>query len=190
MPHGLFRRRTNGTRRPTISRPLQGGDSDGYWTIQCGLTALLISDQPPGATPDNTRVGNFYRDDGIANGYNDGYAVTGSPNYSISQNYLTDVGAYTSSPSYYGTFDQGGNLYEWNEAQINGRARGSRGGSWEVIIFDVNELSAGNRSNVPPPTSEVEYLGFRVATIFVPEPASVVLLLAGLVGFISKHCRR
>jgi hypothetical protein len=74
------------------------------------------SDQPPGATPDNTRVGNFHKNDGLANGYDDGYAATGSTSCpTIGQNCLTDVGAYNSSPSYYGTFDQGGNVREWNE---------------------------------------------------------------------------
>ncbi len=29
---------------------------------------------------------------------------------------LTPVGAYTTSTSYYGTFDQGGLLWEWTEA--------------------------------------------------------------------------
>ena len=92
--------------------------------------SVPYSDQPPGATPDNTRVGNFYQNDGSANGYDDGYAVTGSTSYSSSQNYLTDVGAYTSSPSYYGTFDQGGNVFEWNEALISG---GVSGRAWGFV---------------------------------------------------------
>jgi len=33
---------------------------------------------------------------------------------------MTDVGAYTSSDSPYGTFDQGGNVWEWNEAILGG----------------------------------------------------------------------
>ena len=41
---------------------------------------------------------------------------------------LTDVGAYTGSPSAYGTFDQGGNAWEWTEA-ISGTRRGFRGGA-------------------------------------------------------------
>ncbi len=109
--------------------------------------SLAYSDQPPGATPDNTRVGNFYRDDGLANGYDDGFAVTGSTSYSSSQNYLTDVGAYTWSPSFYGTFDQGGNVWEWNEAVISGSGRGLRGGSWN---FDADYLPASFRNNNNP----------------------------------------
>ena len=44
-------------------------------------------------------------------------------------NALTDVGAYRLSVSPYGTFDQGGNVYEWTE-QKNGEDRGLRGGNW------------------------------------------------------------
>src|SRR3954465_14137793 len=89
----------------------KGGDSDGYWAYPMKTNNTPYSDQPPGATPDNTRVANFYQDDVAANGYNDGYATSGSTTYSISQDYLTDVGAYASSPSYYGTYDQGGNVF-------------------------------------------------------------------------------
>ena len=78
----------------------QGGDSDSYWAYPMRTNSVPYSDQPPGATPDNTRVGNFLNDDVLANGYDDGYAVTGSTSYSSTQNYLTDVGAYASSPSF------------------------------------------------------------------------------------------
>ena len=80
----------------------KGGDADGYWAFPMKTNSNAFSDQPPGATPDNTRVGNFTQYDSLANGYNDGYAVTGSTNLSNSQNYLTDAGAYSASPSYYG----------------------------------------------------------------------------------------
>ena len=86
----------------------QGGDSDNYWLYPMRTNAVPFSDQPPGATPDNTRVGNFYQDDSVANGYDDGYAVSGSTTLSSTQDYLTNVGAYASSASFYGTFDQGG----------------------------------------------------------------------------------
>ena len=42
--------------------------------------------------------------------------------------YMTDVGAYTSAPSPYGTFDQGGNVREWNETPVPNN-REPRGGS-------------------------------------------------------------
>jgi formylglycine-generating enzyme len=39
------------------------------------------------------------------------------------------VGSYGSDASYYGTFDQGGNLAEWNDA-ITGSNRELRGDAW------------------------------------------------------------
>jgi hypothetical protein len=103
--------------RAPIRDSYHRGDSDGYWAYPMRTNSVPYSDQPPGATPGNTRVGNFYKDDGFANGYDDGYAVTGSLGLSLTQNYLTDVGAYSSSSSFYGTFDQGGNVREWNETR-------------------------------------------------------------------------
>jgi formylglycine-generating enzyme len=133
------------------------------------------SDEPPGASPDSSRVGNFYKYDDVANGYDDGYAVTGSPMLSISQNYLTDVGAYSASPSYYGTFDQGGNLWEWNETAATTLKRGLRGSGWNS---DFVHAHAANRSSGNP-SFEDRDLGFRVARV-VPEPASLGLCVAAL----------
>ncbi len=50
-----------------------------------------------------------------ANWFSDeaGFAVTHSITFLSTQNYLTDVGAFSGSPSYYGTFDQTGNVWEW-----------------------------------------------------------------------------
>jgi hypothetical protein len=46
-----------------------------------------------------------------------------------SQNYLTDVGAYSGSSSFYGTYDQNGLLYQWNDLDgTAGPSRGLRGG--------------------------------------------------------------
>jgi hypothetical protein len=142
----------------------QGGDSDGYWTYQMQTNSLPYSDQPPGATPDDTRVGNFFLNDDTVNGYNDGFAVTGSTTLTSTQNYLTDVGAYVSSPSYYATYDQAGSLYEWNESVVQ-RERGIRGGSWQY-----GNLSASNRYSNPPEDNFINAFGFRVATLAVPIP--------------------
>lgn len=157
----------------------QGGDSDNYWAYPMKTNSVPYSDQPPGATPANTRVGNFYQDDLLANGYDDGFAVTGSDFLSGTTNYLSDVGAYISSASYYGTFDQGGNVVEWNEAPIDGGLsgllRGARGGAWDGDGADYLNASFRGASS---PSFESQNLGFRVAT--VPEPASITICIAAV----------
>lgn len=67
-----------------------------------------------------------------ANYYNGVYSVTQHPisSYDFTQNYLTDGAAFSASGSFYGTFDQGGNVAEWNDAVIFDSARVIRGGAW------------------------------------------------------------
>ncbi|MEX2113193.1 MAG: SUMF1/EgtB/PvdO family nonheme iron enzyme [Pirellulales bacterium] len=150
------------------------GVTGNYWDYPTSTDATPYSDQPPGGdalTPSNTA--NFYSDDGLANLYDDGYAVTGSTIFSSSQNYLTDVGAYTASTNPYGTFDQGGNVAEWTEGATAAGSRVVRGGTW---TYDVSLLSSGDR----PGSFESEGLhniGFRVAA--VPEPGTALLAMLG-----------
>lgn len=89
-----------------------------------------------------------------------------------SGNKLTDVGFFVGSPSAYGTFDQNGNVTEWNDAIIGSNSRGGRGGAW----FGGAPLPSvrGTSYNYWREGGE---LGFRVATI--PEPSSLSLLFAG-----------
>ena len=84
--------------------------------------------------------------------------------------YITNVGAYDSSTSAYGTFDQGGNMYEWNEADIfgDGSVRGLRGGSFSL---SESTLAASYRE-YGSPVSEGSGFGFRVASVVSPAGAS------------------
>jgi sulfatase modifying factor 1 len=143
------------------------------------------SDQPPGNTPDNTRVGNFDYNDGVSIDYNDGYAVTGTTAFNSQQNYLTDVGAYILSPSYYGTFDQGGNAQEWNEAAVGSSFRVSRGSSWGN---NSSFLAASARNTNSATSTGYQVIGFRVATIAVPEPSAITALSFG--GLVLATRRR
>jgi hypothetical protein len=74
---------------------------------------------------------------------------------------FSEVGSYTASASPYGTFDQGGNVDEWNEAAIsNGLNRGFRGGNSNNV---VDLLAASRRRNTFPLAEG--FFGFRVASI-------------------------
>jgi formylglycine-generating enzyme len=89
---------------------------------------------------------------------------------------LTSKGSYTGSASPYGTFDQGGNVFQWNEAILNGVLRGIRGGSFAGIAYS---LAASYRLG-DDPALEGGGLGFRLA--MVPEPNTGLLVIAGLLG--------
>jgi formylglycine-generating enzyme required for sulfatase activity len=105
--------------------------------------------------------------------------TTADANYNGSVGSTTNVGTYSSDPSSYGTNDQGGNVWEWNDAVIDGYARGLRGGAWYAgsLFYGGLDLHSLDRS-INDPTSERFNLGFRVAS--VPEPTSLLLtMLAG-----------
>jgi formylglycine-generating enzyme required for sulfatase activity len=100
--------------------------------------------------------------------------TTADANYNNFVGSTTNVGTYSSDPSSYGTFDQGGNVWEWNDAVTSSSRRGLRGSS-----FDSNgsNLRASSRDGTGP-AGEDNDLGFRVAS--VPEPTSLLLtMLAG-----------
>ena len=75
---------------------------------------------------------------------------------------LTTVGsAGAGSESFYGTSDQSGNVWEWNETVIDGSFRGLRGG-WCKSSTPAVRSSWHGRSG--PPTGEDKSIGFRVAS--------------------------
>jgi formylglycine-generating enzyme required for sulfatase activity len=86
--------------------------------------------------------------------------------------------------SFYGTYDQAGNVWEWNEALVSDSTRGQRGGS-SINFEDALRASLSeNRS----PTFESSTAGFRVAT--VPEPSSALLVLMAGAAWLLKKRRR
>ena len=161
-----------------------GGDTDDYWLYPMRTNLQPFSAQPFAVTPDNSRLGNFFSFDGLANGYNDGYAATGSPTFVPTQTFLLGVGAYTDSRSFLGTYDQGGNVMEWNDTLGAGEMRGIRGGSWGGNSADLRASSRGFLD----PSGAGNIVGFRVGT--VPEPTTTGLSLLGVVALVSRRKKR
>jgi formylglycine-generating enzyme len=92
----------------------------------------------------------------------------------------TEVGAHENSDSPYGTFDQGGNLWEWNEASIGSR-RGFRGAQFNS---DDSGLHASHRQSYFS-TYHGYGIGFRV--VEVPEPATMAILVLGGIGILRRR---
>jgi formylglycine-generating enzyme required for sulfatase activity len=75
----------------------------------------------------------------------------------------SDAGAFKDSASAYGTFDQNGNMWEWNETQGNGMC-GVRGGSF-YLNDKASYMHSSTRYVSNPPTFEFCNYGFRVALL-------------------------
>lgn len=116
-------------------------------------------------TQSNTAPGNALPD----TGNNANYQINGVLTDPISR--LTPVGAFVNSPGPYGTFDMGGEVYQWNDAQVEfgtgAMFRGTRGAPYDTFMNDSSPKRFQN-----PPTTAGDNLGFRIA-LEVPEPASL-----------------
>jgi hypothetical protein len=97
--------------------------------------------------------------------------------------YRTVVGEFELSDSPYGTFDQGGNVTEWNET-ADGSSRILRGGpfgaTWGYLHASFR-LGGG-----PYDENEDGQVGFRVGAS-IPEPSAALLVtLAGFGGLMRR----
>jgi VCBS repeat-containing protein len=111
----------------------QGGAEAWYWGYP------TRSDTPPLATAPT--VGN-----------------DNAANYDRSVSGVTPAGVYQATQGYYGTHDQAGNLWEWNETPV-GSDRGLRGGSFD----DYPLLLHTSYRDSQDPADENEFVGFRIA---------------------------
>ena len=100
-------------------------------------------------------------------------------------NDITDVGVL--SP--YGTAGQGGNVFEWEETDVDlvndstSSFRGARGGSWSLsssILLSSSRSGGG-------PTLGQNHFGFRVASI--PEPSTLLLGALASMGLLMWRIR-
>ena len=85
-----------------------------------------------------------------------------SANYGNAVDNLTEVGGYSIADSYYGTFDQAGNVWEWNDKLMSSNGRGQRGGdadSSEVFFRSTFGSTISHRE------IEANDVGFRVSSL-------------------------
>jgi sulfatase modifying factor 1 len=155
-----------------------GNTTAGYWDYPT-KSNTAPANQVLSTDPGNSA--NYYS--------NNGYAI-GGPYW------RTNVGEFENSASAYGTFDQGGNVWEWDEAIVyedsNYAYRGLRGGAF-VYGYYIN-LQASYRYDYDSyyyydPTHENLNIGFRVSEV-VPEPSSIIALSGGLISLLGIRRRR
>jgi len=141
------------------------GVTGNYWDYPTGSDSVPSNDL---MDPDPGNNANF----------NQSSFTIGSPYW------MTEVGEFENSESPYGTFDQGGNVHEWNEAVLYSVSRGVRGGGW-VYVGDL--LAASHHGHILP-TSEYRTIGFRVASI-IPEPSTILLGALASMGLLMRRRR-
>ena len=138
--------------------PTLNSGSGGYWLYP---------------TRSNTAPGNVVGSGSNEANYNDGYYTEAGPNY------LTAVGSFTNSASYYGTYDQAGDVWNWNDTLYDSNGdRVLRGGSW---YYGADFLWSPGIYDQNPSIQDYDSVGFRIASD-VPEPTSIMLMLAGVAG--------
>lgn len=147
-----------------------GGTNAGYWNYPTENDSVPSNNL---TSPDGGNNANF-----------------GGSDYTIGAPYYrTNVGEFEYSEGPYGTFDQGGNVQEWNEAIVydadGTHGRGLRGGSYDSNPISLNSSSRGNGALYWMDSKT----GFRIAAT-VPEPSSLLALLTGIGGLGSLAWRR
>ena len=136
--------------------PTGGGDN--YWTYP------TQSNTAPTVASANFTAGDITNPGANVANYN--YGV----DWNDLDGNVTTVGSAAAN-NYFGTFDQGGNVREWNDALPKSPARGLRGGAWNSSA----DLLRSSARTYGPPSDELASIGFRVAS--VPEPTSLFLTM-------------
>jgi formylglycine-generating enzyme required for sulfatase activity len=115
---------------------------------------------------------------------------------SIEDRPFTTVGAYSKTKSPYGTFDQGGNAYEWDETSLSGlpgmrggERRGLLGGSAYSFVLDLQRGSGGVWGSRDPAFGLFD-IGFRLATVAtIPEPSAIYLAVICVISTLWRRRR-
>ena len=163
-----------------------GSMETGAYTLN-GATSGIINVNP-GAAVYIPSENEWYKA-AYYNGANSTYSLYPNGQNTITQadaNYwpnsgVADVGYGKASSS--GTFGQGGNAWEWNDAVISGSSRGLRGGTWSLSDSGL----ASSRRTGSDPSNGGRNFGFRVAS--VPEPTTVMLTILASGVLVTRRKR-
>lgn len=140
----------------------QGGDVDNYWlypTASNSAPTVATADSVGNISNPGTNVANYFF----------------GADWNAQDGNVTTVGsAGPLSNSFYGTADQGGNVREWNESLIGGSFRHVQGGAFDTLDSRTSMFA--------DPAFEINYIGFRVAT--VPEPSTLLLGVLGMAALL------
>ena len=189
-----------------------GSTEDGAYTITAqGITDNSIT-RNPGATLFLTSEDEWYKAayyDAVTQSYFDypagsdiptlcaapGSPLASTPNTGhcgqlFATGLVADGGSYPNSASPSGTFDQGGNVWEWNEAilVVGGEdRRGQRGGSYIDPVISMRSMA----QNSMLPADERYGTGFRIARLVpIPEPGTELLVATGMIALAARRRRR
>jgi len=144
---------------------VMGGDVDDYWSFPTRSNASPLATGPNPANPNSANYA----------------AAAPTPGNPSGINYLTDVGSYQLARSYYGTFDQGGNV--WEPQWIGGTSsKWVAGGGFNNGDYQMRSDGATYSGGAGTEQGDT---GFRVATI--PEPGAAAWVL--IVGALALHGR-
>jgi formylglycine-generating enzyme len=148
--------------------PTKNSGAGGYWLYATQSDTLGQNNPFTAGNGANYYDGDYT----LWNGLNDG---------------ALSVGTYGNADSYYGTYDQNGNVFEWNDTIVSG-GRGQRGGSWNDDRFPPQ---ASFRSSGFT-TGEFHLYGFRVASLApIPEPSTYAAVLGSVaLGGVMLRRRR
>ena len=160
--------------------PTKGG-TGGYWQYGTRSDTSPASVAPPGSS-NSANIGA-----GTTGASGGAYALTlakTGASFDKDLDYLTNVGAYTTSTSSYGLFDLDGAVFNWTEASRENRTIAGqylpiyRGGMWQN-----NELNSGaafrNTGNGAGVNSgQFQNWGFRVASLPAAPPATITIDVA------------
>jgi formylglycine-generating enzyme required for sulfatase activity len=132
-------------------------------------TPTVTNSSTPTLTVTNTPTNSLTVTNTPTSTYNYPGVGINAANYNYGADWADNDGNVTTigtngGPSSYGTYDQCGNVWEWNEGISFTTNRGIRGGSWR----NVANFLKSNYSNSTIPTNEYYNIGFRIASINNP----------------------